>query len=99
MAEFDRSDLKKLEKLAKITCTEEEEDKLFHNIKKIILYVEQLSEVNTENTPCCNFVTQLQISNVFREDEVTPSFAKEKFLENVPDHIGDMIRTPPVIDQ
>lgn len=96
MAEFDEKELSKLTKLCRIECTEEEKKKLFESLKKVIKYVEQLQEVDTEGVPPCNHVLEAA-SNVMREDEIGKVLPREKFLANAPAHVGGMIRVPTVI--
>ena len=86
----------KLTKLCRIECSEAEKEKLFANISKILSYIDQLSELDTENTPPCNH-TRDSIANVMREDVVGPTLSREEFLSNAPSHIGGMIRVPPIL--
>ena len=97
MANFDRKSLKNLEKLCLIQCTEEEEQTLLENIQKILQYVEQLNEIDTEEVSPCNYVLKNMPHALLREDEVGEVLSKELFLSNAPDQIGGMVRVPPVL--
>ncbi|HCJ83322.1 MAG TPA: Asp-tRNA(Asn)/Glu-tRNA(Gln) amidotransferase subunit GatC, partial [Parachlamydiales bacterium] len=44
----------------------------------------------------CNHVLP-QLKNVLREDRAQETLSREEFLKNAPQHIGGMIRVPPVI--
>ena len=96
MAALNKETIKTLVTLSRIHCSEEEIEDLLRDLQKILSYVEQLDEVNTENVLPCNQVIQ-GICNVMREDEVKPTLPREIFLENAPSQIGGMIRIPPVL--
>jgi aspartyl-tRNA(Asn)/glutamyl-tRNA(Gln) amidotransferase subunit C len=98
MVQFDKDTIEKLFLLSRIECTEEQEEALLKDLKKIIEYFEQLNEINTANVPPCDHVLA-DIQNVFREDEVGSSMPIELFLANAPDHIGGLIKVPTVIKQ
>lgn len=96
MAELDEKDIEKLSKLCRIECTEQEKEKLRGNLSKILDYIAQLQEVDTDGVPPCNQVLE-DMKNVTREDEASDLLPREKFLNNAPAHTGGMIRVPPVI--
>jgi len=95
MATLDKETLKQLTRLCRIECTEEEQEALLKDLKKILDYVEQLQEMDTENVPPCHQVLENR-ANVMREDVIGEVLDRESFLGNTP-HIGGMIRIPPVI--
>ena len=96
MSQFDKETLKNLERLSRIKCTPEEEEEIVESLKKILDYVDRLSEVNTEEKPCCH-VSENFLTNVMREDIEKNPMKREVFLENAADQIGSMIRVPPII--
>ena len=98
MSQLDKETIQQLTRLCRIDCTEEEQDSLLKDLKKILSFIEQLQEVNTDDIPPCNHVLQ-EISNVFREDSVGQTLNRDVFLANAPSHIGGMIRVPPVIQK
>ncbi len=96
MAKLDEKTIQQLTRLCRIDCTEEELTSLLKDLKKILDYIEQLQQVNTENILPCNHVLE-GMANVMREDIVGKVLDRENFLVNAPAHIGGMIRVPPVI--
>lgn len=96
MAEFDEKELIKLTKLCRIDCTEEEKKALYQQLAKILNYIEQLKEVDTEGVEPCNRVLEM-LTNVMREDEIGETLPRDLFLANAPAHVGGMVRVPPVI--
>ena len=97
MSKFDRKEFEHLKKLCRIECTPEEEVEIHNSLQRVLSYVEQLQEVDTEGVPSCHYVLRSMLKNRMREDEVKDLLAKEQFFSNVPDHIGGMVRVPPVL--
>lgn len=98
MAHLDKETIQQLTRLCRIDCTEEEQEALLKDLKKILTYIEQLEQIDTENVPPCNHVLE-GMANVMREDVIGEVLNREVFLANAPSHIGGMIRVPPVIKQ
>ncbi|MGB7977666.1 MAG: Asp-tRNA(Asn)/Glu-tRNA(Gln) amidotransferase subunit GatC [Chlamydiales bacterium] len=97
MANFDHQSLEYLKKLCRIECTAEEGEDLFNSLNRILQYIEQLKEVDTENTKTCRYVLRGMLRNRMRDDEIKDLLPREKFLEGAPDQIGGMIRIPIVM--
>lgn len=96
MTHLDKNTIRSLSKLSRIRCTEEEEEAILKDLKKILSYIDQLNEIDTENVAPCNHVIP-EMVNVFRPDEVGEIMPRSTFLDNAPSQIGGLIRTPPVI--
>ena len=97
MSEFSSKDLSHLKNLCRIDCTEQEEADILSSLRQILRYMEQLSEVDTEKTPPCNYVLRSMANHHLREDKVGKLLPREQFLANAPEQIGGMIRTPPIL--
>jgi aspartyl-tRNA(Asn)/glutamyl-tRNA(Gln) amidotransferase subunit C len=97
MNEFNKENIKDLQKLARLKLDENEIENFTDDLKKILNYIEVLSNVDTKNVSCCNNVSQIQIKNIFREDEVTNLLERDTFLENSPDKIAGMVRVPSIM--
>lgn len=98
MVELDKETIQRLTRLCRIDCTEEEQDELLKDLEKILHYIEQLQEIDTQHVLPCNHILE-GMANVMREDEVKNLLCRDQFLANAPSHIGGMIRVPPVIKQ
>lgn len=96
MALLNKQTIKMLTSLSRISCTEEEQEALLTDLQKILTYMDQLSEVDTGNTPPCNQVIPDMV-NVTREDAVKETLPREVFLANAPAQIGGLVRVPPVL--
>lgn len=96
MTHLHEEQIKKLTELCRIDCTPEEEQSLLGDLEKILAYVDQLQEINTENVKPCNHVLA-GISNVMRDDVVGDTLPRELFLSNAPAHINGRLKVPTVI--
>ncbi len=97
MANFDHQTLEDLKKLCKIQCSPEEDVDILTSLSRVLDYMEQLREINTENTRTCRYVLRGMGKNRLREDLEANLLPREEFLANAPDQIGGMIRVPPVL--
>lgn len=97
MADFDRQTLEHLKRLCRIECTEEENEDILSSLSRIVNYVEQLKEIDTENVRTCRYVLRGMLKSRLREDEPTDLLPREEFLAGAPDQIGGMIRVPPIL--
>jgi aspartyl-tRNA(Asn)/glutamyl-tRNA(Gln) amidotransferase subunit C len=97
MAQLDKKTIENLTKLSRIACSDEEQDAILVDLQKILKYVEQLEEVDTENVPPCNQVLA-EMNNVMREDEVGETLPRKDFLKNTK-QVGGLVQIPPVINK
>jgi aspartyl-tRNA(Asn)/glutamyl-tRNA(Gln) amidotransferase subunit C len=98
MAKIDKETIEQLTTLCRIDCTEEEQLSLLEDLKKILSYIEQLQQIDTEEVPPCNHILET-MANVMREDTVGEVMNRDEFLANAPAHVGGMVKVPPVIKQ
>ncbi len=97
MPSNDKIDAKHLSDLCRIKISEEENKLLDKNLEKILAYMDQLTEVNTDDVPACTHVLET-MTNVMEEDKPNPTgFDRNLFFENTPDHVGGMIKVPTII--
>lgn len=97
MAQFDTTALRHLERLSRIRSSPEEEADILASLSRILAYVEQLNEVDTTHTIPCSYVLQGMSKQLLREDIVQNPLPREQFLHNAPEHVGGMVRIPPVM--
>ncbi|MBP8646263.1 MAG: Asp-tRNA(Asn)/Glu-tRNA(Gln) amidotransferase subunit GatC [Syntrophobacteraceae bacterium] len=81
--------------LARLELSEQEELRMTEQMNRILGYMDQLNELNTEKIPPTTHAIQLQ--NVFREDEVQDSLPREQALANAPQTDGVNFIVPRVI--
>ncbi len=82
--------------LARLNLTEEEKQRLTHEMADIIAYVDKLNELDTSDVQPTAHV--IPIKNVFREDEVKKSFDREKILANAPSEENGCFKVPKVVE-
>ncbi|MCD6423278.1 MAG: Asp-tRNA(Asn)/Glu-tRNA(Gln) amidotransferase subunit GatC [Elusimicrobia bacterium] len=92
---IDKKDVEYLGNLARISLSEDEKEKLYADLEKILGYVSQLEKVDTENVEPTYHV--LPVKNVFRKDKVKESFSKEEILKNATERKGDFFKVPKII--
>ncbi|MBI5274704.1 MAG: Asp-tRNA(Asn)/Glu-tRNA(Gln) amidotransferase subunit GatC [Chlamydiales bacterium] len=93
---MDKSDIKDLSKLCKISISDEEASSLLKDLQSILNYMQLLSEVSTDLVAPCYQVVPFK-ENVFADDEVGDLLDATEYLKNAPAHVGNLIKTPPVI--
>lgn len=91
-----RNDVEYVANLARLTLTEEEIEKMTKELGAIIEFANKLSELNTEGIEPTAHV--LNIYNVFRNDEVKPSYPREEILKNAPSHDDVCIKVPKIVE-
>ena len=96
MTEFNEETVKDLTRLSRIDVPAEELHAFYGDLKRILAYCDQLQEVDLTHLPPYSHV-QTQGVESLREDVVTKCLDRTLFLNNAPDHVGSMIRVPPVL--
>ncbi|QKS70444.1 Asp-tRNA(Asn)/Glu-tRNA(Gln) amidotransferase subunit GatC [Paenalkalicoccus suaedae] len=96
MERITKEQVKYVADLARLEFKEEEIGKFGEQLDKIIMAVEQLNEVSTENVEPTSHV--IDVRNVLREDEVKPSLTNEEVLKNAPDDQDGQIKVPSVLE-
>ena len=91
-----KEEVRKIAKLCRLEFTEEELEKFQKDLSRILDFVEQLNEVDTQGVEPTYQVTGL--FNVFRQDEVKESSLEErrKIRENFPDQKDNFLKVPKI---
>ena len=95
-AALTRADVLKVAKLARLKLTDTEVDDLTAKLGSILEYVDSLNEVATDDVD--PLVHAVELSNVFRADEVVPSLSREAALANAPKTDGQFFLVPQILD-
>jgi len=90
------SDVEYVAKLARLEITEAEKQKFTAQLNDILLYIDQLNELDT--TGVAPMSHAIAVTNAFREDKVVESLGTQKALANAPDARGEFFRVPKVIE-
>lgn len=90
-----KTEVEKVAKLARIEITEQEKEKFAKQLTGILDYVNQLSEVNTENVLPNSQVTEL--NNVMRADEVKPYKNSAGLVEKAPESRDGQVKVKSIL--
>jgi aspartyl-tRNA(Asn)/glutamyl-tRNA(Gln) amidotransferase subunit C len=90
-------DVEHIAKLANLEFTDEEKEKFTHQLNKILEYMEQLNKLDTTSVEPLSHI--IELSNVFRADEVKKSISTEEALKNAPSKTEKFFKVPKVINE
>ncbi|MEE0776091.1 MAG: Asp-tRNA(Asn)/Glu-tRNA(Gln) amidotransferase subunit GatC [Bacillota bacterium] len=82
--------------LARLSLSDDEKAKIKDEIGKIIDYMDILNQLDTTGVEPMSHV--LPVTNVFRKDEVRPSYDRETILANAPDNSDGAFRVPKTVE-
>ena len=88
-------DVEHVARLAKLSFTMKEKEKLVQELNSILDYMEQLNELDTTHVDPLSHVVEL--SNVFRDDIVKPGLTRDEALRNAPAKGEKFFKVPKVL--
>ena len=88
--------IKYLEKLARITLTEDEEKKVGNELQDILTYIDMLNELDTDGVEAMSHC--FPVTNVMREDKVRPSMSADEIVANAPESQDGCFVVPKTVD-
>jgi aspartyl-tRNA(Asn)/glutamyl-tRNA(Gln) amidotransferase subunit C len=91
-----KMDIEKVARLARLELSEEERVTFGNQLEQILTYMEQLNRLDTTGVEPTSHA--IPIHNVFREDEVKPSFPQEEVLGIAPDDEDGHFKVPRIIE-
>jgi len=91
-----KMDIEKVARLARLELTEEEKVTFGNQLEQILNYMEQLNGLDTTGVEPTSHA--IPISNVFKEDEVNPSFPQKEVLAIAPDEEDGHFKVPKIIE-
>ena len=92
-----RADVEKVSLLGRLLLSESELDTMTTQLGRVVGYVEQLREVNTDNVQ--PMAHALDMHNVFRDDKLAPSLPRDAALANAPKRDSESYRVPAVLGE
>lgn len=96
MAKITRADVEYVAGLAQLTLDETTKERLVGELGDILGYMDKLNELDTTGIEPTMHV--LEMTNVFREDVVTPSLPRDTALMNAPKTDGEYFLVPRILD-
>ena len=91
-----KEDLDNVAVLSRLSIAEEDTERYLGNLDKILTYMDNLSELDTENVKPTTYALPMQ--NVFRKDEVKESLDREAALANAPLKEDGYFKVPKVLE-
>lgn len=96
MAEkISKDEVRHVASLARLDLSDDEEMRMTEQMNNILSYMEKLGELDTKGVSATTHAVEL--GNVFRPDEVTPSIERERALSNAPESDGVSFVVPKII--
>tara|TARA_R110000868_G_scaffold128879_4_gene337316 strand:+ start:167 stop:454 length:288 start_codon:yes stop_codon:yes gene_type:complete len=93
---LDKATVRRIATLARIEVPDADLESLAGELSHILGWIEQLSEVNTENVPPMSGGTDLKLP--WRADVVTDGNQAERVLANAPDAQDGFFTVPKVVE-
>ncbi len=91
-----KMDIEKVARLARLELSDEEKETFGNQLEQILTYMEQLSRLDTTGVEPTSHA--IPVHNVFREDEVKPSFPQEEVLATAPAEEDGHFKVPRIIE-
>ena len=92
-----RDEVEKVSLLARLKLTDTELDRMTAQLGQVVDYIHQLAELDTEEVePMAHAV---ELTNVFRSDEVRPSLPRPEALTNAPKRDEECYLVPAVLGE
>ncbi|MGI8982605.1 MAG: Asp-tRNA(Asn)/Glu-tRNA(Gln) amidotransferase subunit GatC [Pirellulaceae bacterium] len=92
-----RADVEKVSLLGRLRLSDAELDTMTEQMGRIVGYIEQLSELNTDNVQ--PMAHALEMHNVFADDALSASLPREAALANAPKKDAECYRVPAVLGE
>lgn len=93
----DRKTVDRIAELSRLEFSEEEKVEITSDMNKMLDFVDQLSEIDTEGVE--PLVYMLDEKTPLRKDEVIQDITQEQALKNAPLKDSDFIKVPKVIER
>lgn len=91
-----REQVEHVANLARLNLTEEEKEQMITDMGVIIEFANRINEMNIDDiNPTAHVIP---INNVFREDNVNPSFSRDELLSNAPNKENGCYSVPRIVE-
>ena len=97
MAAISREEVAHLARLARLAVTDEELDRFAGQLDVILQSVARVGEVAAVDVPPTSH--SVPLTNVFRDDVVTPGLTRAEALAGAPDTEDGRFRVPRILDE
>lgn len=90
-----REEVQHVAQLARLDLSAEKEEQMAEEMSQILEYVDKLNELDTSGVPPMSHV--LDVTNVFRDDDIESRIDQDQALEPAPDREGGYFKVPKVV--
>jgi aspartyl-tRNA(Asn)/glutamyl-tRNA(Gln) amidotransferase subunit C len=97
MAAITRAEVAHLARLSRLAVTDDELDMFAGQLDVILTSIERIGEVTAADIPPTSH--SVPLTNVLREDVITPCLSREDALAGAPDTAEDRFRVPRILDE
>lgn len=94
---IDRALVLKLEHLSRLELTEQEREKISHDLENILKMVDKLNELEVHAIEPLRYLNEDTLP-ALRKDEATITITRTSALQNAPAHDGVYFKVPKVMD-
>jgi aspartyl-tRNA(Asn)/glutamyl-tRNA(Gln) amidotransferase subunit C len=97
MTKINQEEVKKVAHLARLELNDNQISDHAEQLEKILEYIEQLDSINTDEVSCTT--RAIEVTNVFRKDEMKNSDCTEELLELGPSREDKYFKVPKIINE
>jgi len=97
MAAISREEVAHLARLSRLAVTDEELDRFAGQLDVILQSVARIGDVAADDIPPTSH--SVPLTNVYRDDVVTPSLTQDEVLAGAPDAADGRFRVPRILDE
>ena len=97
MTKITKEEVKKVAHLARLELNENEINNHAEQLEKILEYIKQLEEIDTNEVPCTT--RAIEVINVFRKDKKQNSDCKEELLDLAPSREDEFFKVPKILNE
>ncbi|MEU8232002.1 Asp-tRNA(Asn)/Glu-tRNA(Gln) amidotransferase subunit GatC [Actinoplanes sp. NPDC048791] len=97
MAAISREEVAHLARLSRLAVTEQELDQFAGQLDVILQSVARIGDVAAEDIPPTSH--SVPLTNIYRDDVVTPCLTQEEALSGAPDSAEGRFRVPRILDE
>jgi len=97
MTKITKEEVKKVAHLARLELNENEINNHAEQLEKILEYIKQLEEIDTNEVPCTT--RAIEVINVFRKDEKLNFDCNEELLDLAPSREDEYFKVPKILNE
>jgi aspartyl-tRNA(Asn)/glutamyl-tRNA(Gln) amidotransferase subunit C len=96
MSKITLEDVEYVAALAQLSLDDATKERLLHEMSDILGYIDKLSALDTEGVD--PMMHAMEMTNVFRADEVGTSLSREVVFSQAPEHDGEYFLVPKILE-